>query len=97
MIISEITLKNFKSYGNNEQTLTLNTKNGELILLAGSNGNGKSVVVSTTIDVDIILESFTLNDFIKFLDIMGAEKRYILYIKENNHKLYEEYIKYINK
>jgi DNA repair exonuclease SbcCD ATPase subunit len=47
MIISEITLKNFKSFGNNEQTLTLNTKNGELILLAGSNGNGKSSLIES--------------------------------------------------
>ena len=47
MIISEITLKNFKSFGNNEQTLTLNTKNGELILLTGSNGNGKSSLIES--------------------------------------------------
>jgi len=47
MIISEITLKNFKSYGNNEQTLKLNTDSGELILLAGSNGNGKSSLIES--------------------------------------------------
>lgn len=47
MIISEITIKNFKSYGNTEQTLKLNTKNGELILLAGSNGNGKSSLIES--------------------------------------------------
>jgi DNA repair exonuclease SbcCD ATPase subunit len=47
MIISEITLKNFKSFGNNEQTLKLNTNNGELILLAGSNGNGKSSLIES--------------------------------------------------
>jgi len=47
MIISEITLKNFKSYGNVEQTLTLNTNKGELILLAGSNGNGKSSLIES--------------------------------------------------
>ena len=47
MIISEITLKNFKSFGNNEQTLKLNTNSGELILLAGSNGNGKSSLIES--------------------------------------------------
>ena len=34
MIIEEISIKNFKSYGNSTQTLKLNTKNGELILLS---------------------------------------------------------------
>lgn len=47
MIISEITIKNFKSFGNTEQTLTLNTNTGELILLAGSNGNGKSSLIES--------------------------------------------------
>lgn len=47
MIISEIALKNFKSFGNNEQVLKLNTNNGELILLTGSNGNGKSSLIES--------------------------------------------------
>lgn len=47
MLISEITIKNFKSFGNNEQTLKLNTNNGELILLAGRNGNGKSSILES--------------------------------------------------
>lgn len=47
MIISEISIKNFKSFGNTEQTLKLNTTNGELILLAGSNGNGKSSLMES--------------------------------------------------
>lgn len=47
MIISELTIRNFKSYGNNEQTLKLNTESGELILLAGSNGNGKSSLIES--------------------------------------------------
>jgi predicted ATP-binding protein involved in virulence len=97
MIISEITLKNFKSFGNNEQTLKLNTNNGELILLAGSNGNGKSVIPSTNIQVNIPLEYFSLHDLIIFLEAMDVESTYILYIKEKNIKLYEEYIEYINK
>ena len=42
-----LSIKNFKSYGNNEQTLKLNTNKGELILLAGSNGNGKSSLIES--------------------------------------------------
>jgi DNA repair exonuclease SbcCD ATPase subunit len=47
MVISEIEFKNFKSFGNNTQKLKLNTNNGELILLVGNNGNGKSSLIST--------------------------------------------------
>jgi len=42
MIIKSITLKNFKSFGNNKQTVTFNTTSGDLILLTGQNGAGKS-------------------------------------------------------
>jgi DNA repair exonuclease SbcCD ATPase subunit len=47
MLISELSIKGFKSYGNNEQILKLNTKNGELILLVGSNGSGKSSLIES--------------------------------------------------
>ena len=47
MIISEISLKNFKSYGNSKQTLKLNTEKGELILLVGQNGFGKSSIIKS--------------------------------------------------
>ena len=47
MIISEIGIKGFKSFGNNEQTLKLNNEKGELILLTGSNGNGKSSFIES--------------------------------------------------
>lgn len=92
MIIKEISIKGFKSYGNNEQVLKLNTDNGELILLVGRNGNGKSLVKSTKIDVDIPLEKLTLQELNLFLEVMGEERVYIEYIKENNYKLYEQYI-----
>ncbi len=42
MIISEIGIRNFKSFGNSRQSVKLNTENGELILLVGNNGMGKS-------------------------------------------------------
>ena len=47
MIISEIGIKGFKSFGNNEQTIKLNKDRGELILLTGSNGNGKSSFIES--------------------------------------------------
>jgi DNA repair exonuclease SbcCD ATPase subunit len=47
MLISEIGIRGFKSFGNNEQTVKLNTENGELILLVGNNGNGKSSFLSS--------------------------------------------------
>ena len=42
MIIKRISIKNFKSFGNNKQDVTFNTTSGELILLRGKNGSGKS-------------------------------------------------------
>ena len=46
MIIKEISIKNFKSFGNSEQIFKLNN-NGELILLSGNNGNGTSTLISS--------------------------------------------------
>ena len=47
MNISEIGISGFKSFGNNEQVLKLNTEKGELILLCGKNGNGKSSLINS--------------------------------------------------
>ena len=47
MLISELGIKGFKSYGNNEQVLKLNTEKGELILLVGNNGAGKSSLLDS--------------------------------------------------
>jgi DNA repair exonuclease SbcCD ATPase subunit len=47
MIITEIALRNFKSFGNNEQILKLNEDRGDLILLVGPNGAGKSSLISS--------------------------------------------------
>jgi len=41
MLIKEISLQNFKSFGNNKQVIKFDN-NGSLILLSGKNGNGKS-------------------------------------------------------
>jgi ABC-type Mn2+/Zn2+ transport system ATPase subunit len=93
MIIKEISIKGFKSYGNNEQTIKLNTETGELILLLGKNGNGKSLVKSTEIDVKFPIENFSIEEFKIFLEVVGDKKEYIEYIKENNFELYNLYIK----
>ena len=47
MVIKEIGIRGFKSYGNNESVLKLNTDKGELILLLGENGNGKSALLES--------------------------------------------------
>jgi len=92
MLIEEIGIRGFKSYGNNEQVLKLNTEKGELILLVGNNGSGKSVIPTTEIEIEIPLENLNIEEFNKFLEIMGRENIYIEYIKENNYSLYEQYI-----
>jgi uncharacterized metal-binding protein len=98
MIIKEIGIRGFKSYGSNEQVVRLNPDKGELILLCGSNGNGKSIKSDSKIEIDIsFLKSINLNEFLIFLDVMDWERIYILYIKENNKELYDEYIQHTNK
>lgn len=62
MLIKEIGLRNIKSFGNFRQTITLNLDKGELILLAGRNGAGKSS----------ILESI---DFTFFKKVKGKSKK----------------------
>jgi len=47
MLISEIGIRGFRSFGNNEQVVKLNTDKGELMLLVGNNGNGKSSFLSS--------------------------------------------------
>jgi exonuclease SbcC len=47
MLIEEVTIKGFKSFGNQIQTIKLNKTEGELILIVGSNGNGKSSLIES--------------------------------------------------
>jgi len=93
MLISEIGIRGFKSFGNNEQVVKLNTEKGELILLVGNNGNGKSVVDKTEIEINFPIESLNIDEFQIFLEVMGEGNEYIEYIKENNYSLYEQYLK----
>ena len=78
MIIEEIGIRGYKSFGNNEQVVKLNTEKGELVLLVGNNGNGKSLINSTEIEVNIPLEKFSLNELNTFLEIIGKERVYKL-------------------
>jgi predicted ATP-binding protein involved in virulence len=93
MLINEISLRNFKSFGNSIQNLKLNTKNGELILLVGNNGNGKCVDEKTLIDIDID-DLVMSTDLLKFLDTTDVGKRIFLYIRENKLNLYEKITKF---
>ena len=63
MLINELGIRGFKSYGNNEQILKLNTEKGELILLVGNNGAGKSS----------LLDSF---DYTLYGKVRGRKKRW---------------------
>ena len=98
MLISEITLRNFKSYGNNKQTLKLNTEKGDLILIVGKNGSGKCVDPSTEIEIEIDFNSIEhTQDLINYLGKMGQETPIIFYIKENYNNLYEKVTNNRNK
>ena len=93
MLISEIGIRGYKSFGNNEQVLKLNTEKGELVLLVGNNGNGKCVDKNTCIDIetnDIILTK----ELINWLETTEKGNRFFLYIKENNNILYEKIKKF---
>lgn len=84
MIINSISIRNFKSYGNNLQKLQF-SKDGDLILIKGKNGNGKSS----------LLESI---DFSLFNIVRGKNsKRVPNYILPNrNNKNLETEINFIN-
>lgn len=53
MIIKYISIKNFKSFGNNIQRVAFNTDDGELILLTGGNGVGKCISPDTDLIISI--------------------------------------------
>jgi ABC-type dipeptide/oligopeptide/nickel transport system ATPase component len=95
MLIKEIGIRGYKSFGNNEQILKLNIDKGELVLLVGSNGNGKCVDGKTLIDLEIN-DLFITDELFNFLDKTEKGKRIFLYIKENKPLLYEK-IKRYNK
>jgi len=85
MIIRSISIRNFKSFGNNTQKVNFNTNEGELILLTGDNGAGKSS----------FQESF---DFSIFGSVRGkSQKRIPLkYLPNRINKNTEVEIEFIN-
>lgn len=93
MLIKEIGIRGYKSFGNNEQILKLNTEKGELVLLVGNNGNGKCVDGKTLIDLEI--NDLIINkELVNFLGETDKGNRIFLYIKENKPLLYEKIIKF---
>lgn len=72
MLIEELSIKGFKSFGNQIQTIKLNREEGELILIVGSNGNGKSVVLSTEIEVEINLDELSDSEKVIFWETMDT-------------------------
>ena len=64
MLIERLEIKNFKSYGNNLQTVNISPDRGELILLHGANGNGKSSLTEAL-------------DYTLFNKVKGKKKKYV--------------------
>jgi DNA repair exonuclease SbcCD ATPase subunit len=85
MIINSIGLKNFKSYGNNMQTVTFKN-GGELILLSGDNEAGKSSLIESI-------------DFTLYGVVRGKKTKKIALTKLPNrlNKNLETEIKFINE
>lgn len=47
MLLQELVIQNFRSYGNNKNILTFDTDKGNLILIAAPNGGGKSSMINS--------------------------------------------------
>jgi DNA repair exonuclease SbcCD ATPase subunit len=64
MVIKELSIKGFRSFGNNIQRISLREDSGSLILLSGQNGSGKSS----------LLDSF---DFVLYGKVKGKKKKWL--------------------
>lgn len=64
MIVKNIKIKNFKSFGNNINQVSLDPTKGELILLHGVNGSGKSSTLEAI-------------DFALYGKVRGKKKKYV--------------------
>jgi DNA repair protein SbcC/Rad50 len=64
MIVKNLKIKNFKSFGNNISEVKLNDTNGEVILLTGQNGAGKSSILDSV-------------DFAIYGKVRGKKKKYV--------------------
>lgn len=47
MILNELIIKNFRSFGNNTNVIKFNTTEGELNLIIGKNGSGKTSIINS--------------------------------------------------
>lgn len=105
MIIKELKIRNFKSFGNNEQTISLKDE-GNLILLSGINGSGKSSLMDSFDYVfyntvkgkkakKVKLSSLpnrinsNLENTVEFLSDDGTEVKIVRGYKPNKLELYE--------
>lgn len=59
MILKRLKIRNFRSFGNNTNELIFDTENGNLILMLGKNGEGKTSVLKS---LDFILYGFIKNN-----------------------------------
>jgi ABC-type lipoprotein export system ATPase subunit len=66
MRILNLRFKNFNSYGNVEQELNFDTKEGMLYLLHGQSGIGKCLDPSTKLEINI-KDDIVRNQFLEFL------------------------------
>ena len=64
MQISNLSVRNFRSFGNNEQTINFNTDKGEVILITGLNGSGKTSI-------------FSAIDYVLYGKVRGRKKKWI--------------------
>jgi DNA repair exonuclease SbcCD ATPase subunit len=59
MILKRLKIRNFRSFGNNPNELIFDTENGNLILMLGKNGEGKTSILKS---IDHVLYGFIKNN-----------------------------------
>lgn len=89
MILESLKLKNFRSFGNNENILEFDTEQGNLILLSAPNGSGKCVHPETEIDVELDLNLFSDDEIAHLYDTTDMGKIIFEYILVNEPVRYE--------
>lgn len=95
MIIRSISIRNFKSFGNNKQTVNFRTDKGELILLTGDNGAGKCLSPDT--EIDITVENQTVNELLSTFLEKRKKPFYPVNIYNNMRLLNDKFFKNFNE
>lgn len=90
MIIKNIKIKNFKSFGNNQNEINLNTENGQLVLLQGINGSGKCLKNDSLLNIYFSLKSLPERVILAlYIKVTDADKANILNeLEKTNHHMY---------